>query len=131
MIESGTIFIEKNAPRPACFQLQSVAAPSSWAPVVHDLSPRDLEKALTSNGWTFFYQAGTVRATAFGFNPVNTTAVALKRLTASATRQGYNCLEIDEVAAHSFLGMPYISVSAHNRHVQKGTTFSGSQHTSA
>ena len=39
--------------------------------------------------------------------------------------QKCNCLEIDEVATRSFLGMPGVSVSAHTRHIQKGMTFSG------
>jgi hypothetical protein len=50
---------------------------------------------------------------------------ALKRLIANVKLQKCNCLEIDDVATHSLLGMPYVSVSAHPRHIQKGMLFSG------
>ncbi len=93
--------------------------------MAHDLSPRDLEKALAANGWTFHYLAGAIRATAFGFNQPDRVATALKRLIAIAKLKHCNCLEIDEVATHSFLGIPHASISAHLRHVQKGMVFSG------
>ena len=125
MIESGTLLIERDTPRPACFQLQPGTDPNSWAPVAQDLSPQDLEKALAASGWTFFYRAGAIRTTAFGFNPASRLATALKRLIALATQQRCNCLQIDQVAAHSFLGFPYVSISAHPRHVQKGIAFAG------
>jgi hypothetical protein len=99
--------------------------PNSWAPVAQDLSPHDLEKALAANGWTFYYRAGAIRTAALGFNPSSRMAAALKRLIALATQQRCNCLQIDEVAAHSFLGVPYVSISAHPRHVQKGLAFIG------
>jgi hypothetical protein len=50
---------------------------------------------------------------------------ALQRVIAGARLQHCNCIEIDEVSAHSFLGIPYVSVSAHTRHIQKGMIFSG------
>ena len=123
MIEAGTLLIEKNAPRPKCFQLAANPDAHSWAPVARDLSSRDREKALAMNGWTFSYLAGAIRATAFGLTPASRIAAALKRLIAIASRQRCNCLEIDEVAARSFLGLPYVKVSAHSRQIQKATAF--------
>jgi hypothetical protein len=87
--------------------------------VKHNLAPRELEEELSTAGWTFFYMANAIRATA------RTIPAALKRLMTKVRRQGCNCFEIDEVATHSFLGMPYVSVSAHPRHIQKGMAFSG------
>ena len=118
MIEAGTLLIEKNAPRPECFHLVPGSDPNTWAPVAHDLSQRELDRALAANGWTFTYLAGAIHATAFGFSPGARAAGALKQLTAIAVEQRCNCLEIDTVAAHSFLGVPYLSVSAHSRNVR-------------
>jgi len=125
MIKSGTLLIQRDTPRPACFQLQPGTDANSWAPVAQDLSPLDLEKALATNGWTFFYRAGAIRATAFGFNPASRMAAALKRLIALATRQRCNCLQIDKVVARSFLGFPYVRISGHPRHLQRGIALSG------
>ena len=89
------------------------------------LNSHEFENELATTGWTFFYMAGGVRATAFGFDRQKTVYTALKRLIASVRLQKCNCLEIDEVAMHAFLGLPYVSVSAHSRHIQKGLVFSG------
>jgi hypothetical protein len=40
-------------------------------------------------------------------------------------RQQCNCLEIDQVTTHSFLGVPCVSISAHSRNIQKGARFAG------
>ena len=69
--------------------------------------------------------AGKVKATAFGFDRQKAMDKALARLIAGAMRQKCNCLEIDEVATRTFLGVPGVSVSAHTRHIQKGMIFSG------
>ena len=50
---------------------------------------------------------------------------ALRQLTAGDGFQNCNCLEIDDVVMHKFLGMPYVTVSAHARHIQKGRFFFG------
>ena len=125
MLASGTILIERDAPRPRCFELRDGSPVNAWMPVTHNFTPHELEKELSSTGWTFFFMAGAIRSTAFGFDRVRTTDKALKRLIANVERQKCNCLQIDEVAMHSFLGLPYVSVSAHSRHIQKGMIFSG------
>jgi hypothetical protein len=125
MMTSGTILIEKDAPRPQCFQVEDDSCPNAWLSVKHNLTPHELEKELATAGWTFFYMAGAIKTTAFGFDRAKMIHAALKRLITSVRLQKCNCLEIDGVATHSFLGMPYLSVSVHPRHIQKGLVFSG------
>jgi hypothetical protein len=123
MITSGTILIQQNTHHPRFFQLHD-SSPHSWMSVTHNLTPHNLAAELQADGWTFFFLAGAVRSTAFGFDRMKMIDAALKRVIATVKRQGHNCLEINEVATHSFLGMPYVSVSAHPRHIQKGTRLS-------
>ena len=125
MITSGTILIEKGTVLPQSFRVESQSYAREWMSVGGDRSSHDLEKELTITGWTFFYMAGTVTANACGFDRLKTVNTALGRLIASARLQKCNCLEIDEVAMHSFLGMPYVSVSAHSCNIQKGSLFWG------
>jgi len=42
-----------------------------------------------------------------------------QRVLAKAESSKFNCLEIPEVAAKRFLGIPYVFVSAHSRHIQE------------
>jgi hypothetical protein len=125
MITSGTILIEKDALHPQCFQLEDESSPNNWMSVKHNLTPHELERELATAGWTFFYMAGAITTTAFGFDRTKTVQAALKRVMTNVRLQKCNCLEVDRVAAHSFFGVPYVSVSAHARHIQKGTVFSG------
>jgi hypothetical protein len=72
-----------------------------------------------------FYTAGTLRASAFGFDRERMIGAATGRLLTTAKEQNCNCLEIDGIAAHRFCGMRYVSVSAHSRRIQLGTVFTG------
>jgi hypothetical protein len=125
MITSGTILIEKGTLHPQCFQLEDDSHPNAWVSVMHNLTPHELEKELSIAGWTFFQMASAIRTTAFGFSRARMINTALERVITNVRQQRCNCLEIDDVATHSFLGMPYVSVSAHARHIQKGMVFSG------
>ncbi len=130
MITPGTILIERGTLLPQSFRLENESYPSAWMSVKSRLNFYELEKELASAGWTFFYMAGKITTTAFGFDRQKTVHTALKRLIASVRLQKCNCLEIDAVASRSFLGIPYVRVSAHSRHIQKGLVFSGQGHTS-
>ena len=71
MIIPGTILMAQNALRPQWMRLDDESHPSGWRTVRHDLNPRDLERELASGGWAFFYMAGPVRTTKFGFDRAN------------------------------------------------------------
>ena len=124
-IAPGAILVEKSTRLPEPLRLEGDSTASGWAPVADNLDGHQLEKELSAAGWTFFYMAGSIRTTAFGFERQRMIHAALKRLITVVRLQRCNCLEIDDVAAHSFLGMPYVSLSAHSRHIQKGIVFSG------
>jgi len=124
MITPGAILIEKGTLLPEPLQLETESHASGWAGVTNNLDGHQIEKALSTAGWTFFYMAGAIKTTAFGFDRARMIHAALKRLIANVRRQKCNCLQIDEVEMHWFLGMPYVSVSAHSRHIQKGLAFS-------
>lgn len=120
MITPGAILIEKGTLLPAPLELENESHASGWMPVANNLDRQQLENELTIAGWTFFYMAGKITTTAFGFDRQKMIHAALKRIITNVKLEKCNCLEIDDVATRSFLGMPYVSVSAHSRHIQKG-----------
>jgi hypothetical protein len=124
MITAGTILIEQNTAYPQCFQVQDAAYPGAWRAVTHILTPREFESELSTKGWTFFYMANSIRTISFGFSRAKMIHSALQRLIAGVRKQNCNCLEVDRVTMHRFLGIPYVSLTAHPRHIQKGMTFS-------
>ena len=123
-IRAGDILVERTTVLPGPLRFARESTGDAWARVADKASVGQLEQGLTDAGWTFFYMAGTVTSTAFGFEKQGLPQKALQRLFTAAKRQGCNCLEIDDVATHSWLGMPYVRVSAHSRHIQPGRLFS-------
>jgi hypothetical protein len=69
--------------------------------------------------------AGAIRTTAFGFDREKAASVALERAIKGVNQLRCNGLQVESVQAHSFLGIPWVCVSAYARHVQKETSFSG------
>lgn len=67
--------------------------------------------------------AGEIRKTAFGFDQQKRVDSTMKKLIRHAKLEGCNCLEIDETASHSFLGIPYVNVAAHSRRTQQASVF--------
>jgi len=63
--------------------------------------------------------AGGVSATAFGSDLEKTTRRAVKKVLASMKLDRLNCLEIAQVVVKRFLGLLYVTVSAHPRHIQQ------------
>ena len=122
-ISPGTILVEKSTLLPEPLGLESDLTESGWARVTNNPDRRQIEEKLAAAGWTFFYMAGTIRTIAFGFDRPRMIEAALKRLIATVSQQKSNCLEVDAITMRSFLGVPYVSLSAHSRHIQNGRVF--------
>ena len=90
--------------------------------VIHSADGDLLEHDLRKAGWNFFFLAETVQAMVWGHRGERTVRKALRRVLAKVKLLNVNCLEITEITQRRFLGLPYVHVSAHSRHVQKSST---------
>ena len=113
--------VQASAHLPIALGLQGQSDANGWAAIEDTRSA--FEKAIREAGWTFFFMAGEIQATAFGFDKPKALRTALKRLIAKVRSQHCNSIEINQVTDKSFLGLPYVRVTAHSRHLQKGTLF--------
>jgi hypothetical protein len=120
-IAAGSILIQEGSYLPDSRPLWTGSDGSGWAAVEDSRSV--FEKGVRAAGWTFFFMAGEIKTTVFGFDRQKTLRVALKRLIANVKSQNCNSIEITQVTGKSFLKLPYVSVSAHPRHLQKGMVF--------
>jgi hypothetical protein len=125
MITHGTILIEKGTALPPAFRLENESWPSAWMSFKSTRTAHQLETELATTGWTFFYMAGLITGTAFGFDGQKRTHAALQRLIATVRGQKCNCIEIDKVSTHTLFGMPFTKISGHSCHIQEGTLFAG------
>ena len=122
-IAVGDILVDEGAALPDSQLLPRESHSSGWAEVRNARSTFD--KEVPEAGWTFFFMAGEIKATVFGFDKQKTLRTALARLIKTVKSQKCNSIEITAVRDRSFLKVPYVSVFAHPRHLQKGLVFSG------
>jgi hypothetical protein len=122
-ITAGSILVEEGSRLPKSLRDQSASDSSGWTAVKGAQSV--FEKAIQEAGWTSFFMAGEIKATVFGFDRQKALHAALKRLIVEVKSQRCNSIEITRIIDKSFCKVPYVSVSAHVRHLQQGTCFSG------
>jgi hypothetical protein len=116
--ETGSILLASGSPMPPSLVLQADSFLNGWG-VVENSGAR-VEQQMLDAGWTFFFMAGELRATAFGFDDTRTLSRALSRLAALVRTLGCNSFEVAQISQRSFFGGSQVSVSGHARHLQEG-----------
>ena len=115
---SGTILIRENTLLPAGLVIESDVFLPGWR-AVRNLDGYALGRKIEEANWNFFYLAGEIRITVLGRDGSKTLRRAVKRVLAKQDKQ-FNSLEITKVVLKRFLGVPFIKVTAHSRHIQQG-----------
>jgi len=114
-----TIFIKEDTPLPANLPIESEAFLPGWR-VVKNLDRSTLARNIEGANWSFFYLADEMRATVLGRDRSGTVRRAVRRVLAKQKGQKFNSLEITNVVSKRFLGIPFIDITAHSRHIQQG-----------
>jgi hypothetical protein len=114
-----TIFIRENTRLPAGVTLESATFLPGWRSV-QNLNGRELGRKSETAVWNYFYLAGPLKATVLGRESLATLRKAVQRVLAKKQSQNYNSLEITKIISKRFLGVPYLTISAHSRHIQEG-----------
>ena len=79
-----------------------------------------LDKKVRAEGWSLFFMAGEIRSLVPPWVGHNTLRRGLKRLLSQTHLQYFNCLEVTDIQRKYFLGIPYVCISANQRHIQRG-----------
>jgi hypothetical protein len=120
-IKVGTVFLEDNTVLPEGLRLEAGPGVQGWG-VLRDFDGYGLDRAIQKTGWTFFCLAGEVRATVFGIDNQSMLRRASERILAKGKSDGFNSLEITQVASVGSERFPlvhYVTVSAQWRHIQE------------
>ena len=81
----------------------------------------ELDGKLRAAGWNFFFMADELRTLVPAWGGQKAVRTGVKRLLARTSAQQFNCLQVSTILRERFLGIPFVSVVAHARHVQKGS----------
>ncbi len=122
-VKTGTILIKEGAFLADSLLLETEPYCKGWR-LLRKLDGYGLGRKVREAGWAFFFRAGEIKAIAFGFEGEKRTRRAANRIMARLKSRNFNCVEIAQVAEKRFMGIPYVTVTAHSRHIQQSWVLS-------
>ena len=117
-VQTGAILIEGWPLMTQVLGLESEPYSGNWS-LVKVLDGSALDRKVRASGWNLFFMAAEVKTMFFGALGAKKIENALNRILEKVKQQHFNGLEVTEIVAKRFLGVPYTIVSAHSRHVQQ------------
>ena len=114
----GTVIIRQDLLLPLGTKLPAEAYCRNWNSI-KPADARGIENLLQLAGWCFFFMAGEVTALAFGAGSPGSVRRAVLRIVGKVQHTSFNAVEVTAIRARRFIGVPYIRVSAHSRHMQQ------------
>jgi len=117
-IKPGTLLIEEGVIFPDSLQVKSEPYSNGWR-IVKELDGYGLDRTMSEAGWTCFYMANEISASAVALNGKESLSKAVNQILTKLKLERFNSLEITQVVTKRFLGLPHTTVSAHARHIQE------------
>jgi hypothetical protein len=114
----GLVLMQTGTLMPTSMPLTDGAYSPGWK-FIENLDGNALDRDLRKSKWNFFFIAGGLHATAWGRGNENTARKATIKVLAKSKLKKFNCFEITHVHMRHFLGIPYVDVEGHSRHVQQ------------
>jgi len=125
-VQVGTILMKEWPGMPQLLGFETELGLGEWSVVkVPDAS--SLDRKIHAAGWNFFFMAAEVKTMFFGSLSASKVRSALKRILTKVKRQHFNALEVTAIVARHFLGVPYVTVSAHSRHLQHSSNLDSAE----
>jgi hypothetical protein len=116
-IKTGAVMIREGVLLPECAHIETLSYSAGWRSVLNDDSFA-VDRKLRAAGWQFFFVAGELKVIEPGWG-ASTIRRGINRILARGGKRNLNSMEITQVAAARFLGVPYVSVRAFSYHIQK------------
>jgi hypothetical protein len=117
-VQAGTILMKDWPAMTQLLGIESEPCSGEWS-LLKVLDGFALDRKIHAAGWNFFFMAAEVRVMFFGSLGAAKIQNSLKRILEKVKQQQFNGLEITQIVARRFLGVPYVTVSAHSRHMQQ------------
>ena len=117
-VQVGTILMKEWPGTPQLIGFETEPDLGEWS-MVKAPDAFTLDRKIHAAGWNFFFMAAEVKAMFFGSLRAAKVQSALTRILAKVKQQHFNGLEVTAIVTRHFLGVPYVTVSAHSRHMQQ------------
>jgi len=116
-VSAGTLLIQDDVLLPHDFDTQSyshgwrrIPGPDGYA----------FDRQLRLRGWGCIFLSGELKARACGFSHRSMLDSATARFLAEVRALNFNSAEVNVIAYSSFLGVQFLVIRGHARHVQPG-----------
>ena len=116
-VQVGTILMKEWPGMPQLIGFETEPDLGEWT-MVKAPDAFSLDRKIHAAGWNFLFMAAEVKAMFFGSLRATKVRSALKRILSKVKQQHFNGLDVTAIVARHFLGVPYVTVSAHSRHMQ-------------
>jgi len=123
-VQVGTILMKEWPEMTRLLGLETGPCSGEWS-LLKVLDGFALDRKIHAAGWNFFFMAAEVKVMFFGSIGAAKIQNALKRILEKVRKQHFNGLEVTGIVAKRFLGVPYVTVSAHSRHMQQSCYLDG------
>jgi len=110
MIQEGLLL-------PTTLELESDSYCEGWRSV-KTLDGFSLDRSIRTSGWHLFFMAEQLQAIAFGCGGEKSVSRGEKRIAAEVRSLGFNCMGLTQIVRRHFLGIPYVTISAHSYNIQ-------------
>jgi hypothetical protein len=117
-VQVGTILMKEWPGMTQLLGLESEPCSGEWS-LLKVLDGFTLDRKIHAAGWNFFFMAAEIKVMFWGSVGAAKIQNALQRILEKVKPQQFNGLEVTQIVGRSFLGVPYVTVSAHSRHLQQ------------
>jgi hypothetical protein len=117
-VQVGTILMKEWPGMQQLLGLEIEPCLGDWS-LVKVLDGLAVDRKVHAAGWNFFFMAAEVKAMFFGSSKAAKIRSVLQRILTKVKQQHFNGLEVTAIVSRHFLGVPYVTVSAHSRHIQQ------------
>ena len=107
-IQVGTVLMKEWPGMTQLLNLESEPCSGEWS-LLKVLDGFALDRKIHPAGWNFLFMAAEVKVIFFGSLGVGKIRKALKRIIEKVKQQQFNGLEVTEIVARRFLGVPYVT----------------------
>jgi hypothetical protein len=118
-IKVGSVLLQAKPFMARLLGLESEAYAGGWD-LLHVHDGFGMDRKLRSVGWNSFFLADEVQATVMGATHPASILSALKKILKKVRSHDFNALEVTGIFTGRRLGLAYVTVSAHSRHIQQG-----------
>jgi hypothetical protein len=105
-VQVGAILMKEWPEMTPLLGLESEPCSGEWS-LLKALDGFALDRKIHAAGWNFFFMAAEVRVMFFGSVGTAKIQKALKRILEKVRQHQFNSLEVTEIVARRFLGVPY------------------------